>query len=164
MIWVVWDWERGLLIVYFLDCQGWVGWGRQTTGLETTSTTASWLWITADFPSICRPVPNPGQLGKELETQRERECVCVCRKASMMCLQYITCNNDVQRHLLVRFRLGWEPAICLYVRNKFAWVKWWGIQLLTYMRLVRLQDPALFSKINFDRDVILDQVWMSPLY
>jgi hypothetical protein len=30
-------------------------------------------------------------------------------------------------------------------------------QLLTYMRLVRLQDPALFSKIIFDRDVILDQ-------
>ncbi|CAK9209642.1 unnamed protein product [Sphagnum troendelagicum] len=30
-------------------------------------------------------------------------------------------------------------------------------QLLTYMRLVRLQDPALFSKVIFDRDVILDQ-------
>lgn len=30
-------------------------------------------------------------------------------------------------------------------------------QLLTYMRLSRLQDPALFPKIVFDKDIMLDQ-------
>ncbi|KAG0600309.1 hypothetical protein M758_11G023400 [Ceratodon purpureus] len=30
-------------------------------------------------------------------------------------------------------------------------------QLLTYMRLSRLQDPALFSKIVFEKDIMLDQ-------
>jgi len=30
-------------------------------------------------------------------------------------------------------------------------------QLLTYIRLSRLQDPALFSKIVFEKDIMLDQ-------
>lgn len=32
------------------------------------------------------------------------------------------------------------------------------MQLLTYMRMSRLQDPALFSKIVFEKDIMLDQV------
>lgn len=32
------------------------------------------------------------------------------------------------------------------------------MQLLTYMRMSRLQDPALFSKIVFEKDMMLDQV------
>lgn len=31
-------------------------------------------------------------------------------------------------------------------------------QLLTYTRLVRLQDPGLFAKIVFEKDVVVDQV------
>lgn len=63
--------------------------------------------------------------------------------------------------------ITWTLIISAKLREIENWNRWlcivtfpgWDfMQLLTYMRLSRLQDPALFSKIVFEKDIMLDQV------